>query len=223
MQFVPKEDASSQRPFDDDWRACLRAHYLHVVREVQAKEAPENNAITLRRVLIERAKFDEAEVESLYRQAIGAVEAHFVSTPEAEAAPMLSAPVEAEVVLGTAPEPPIPEAEAILETAPPEPPPIVDEAPEPPIPEVDAIPVEPLDIDPNDIESILASMDEDALLRELSEDEENAIMRAYEEGEATLTDVIESVDPEAEAPTPPAEQPEITMPSESTPTQLSMF
>ncbi len=49
--------------FEDEWRACLRAHYLHVL-QVRDRIAEE----TLRGVLIE-AGFSSAEIESWRREA----------------------------------------------------------------------------------------------------------------------------------------------------------
>lgn len=49
--------------FYEDWRACLRAHYLHVIRTGDRVTEP-----TLRQVLL-RVGFSEAEIKEMAIQA----------------------------------------------------------------------------------------------------------------------------------------------------------
>ncbi len=55
---------SSRSPFYDDWRDCLRAHYIHVLRQNDT-----NNEVSLRTVLIDTG-FLEWEIDGMRHDAL---------------------------------------------------------------------------------------------------------------------------------------------------------
>lgn len=56
--------SQKQSVFHDNWRDCLREHYLYVVRTHDAITEP-----TLRRVLIDTG-FTEAEIDQLHEEGL---------------------------------------------------------------------------------------------------------------------------------------------------------
>lgn len=97
--------------FFDEWQACLRAHYIHVIRTNDTITEP-----TLRSVLLATG-LSEDELAALREEALGALGEAYEAVESVEAAedtPL--APVEA-------PQPDdydLPQADLTLDTAPPE-------------------------------------------------------------------------------------------------------
>ncbi|MDZ4767219.1 MAG: hypothetical protein SGI73_21970 [Chloroflexota bacterium] len=195
--------ANNPRPFDDDWHACLCAHYIHVIREVAAGGAPQGNADNLRRVLIERAGFAQTEIDALYRQALGIISGYLVEVTDETAV------LAGGTALGVSDvETPAAVPETVLSLA-------------VPALNIDAAPPDLIDVD-----ALLATLSEDDLLRDINEGEDAAmpaVVEAYSDGDATLGDVVAQIDPEAEAPTTPDQTPEASMPPVREVKQLALF
>jgi hypothetical protein len=207
---------NAPRPFDEEWRACLRAHYLHVVREVADGGAPTVNGESLRRVLIERAGFPPDEVDALYRQALGIemISGAFVAE---DAAPVFAAPV------ADSPSASQPDAAPALDSA-------AATANVPPAPDPTWIPDEPVRVTSSydavlteiDLDALLATLSEDELLRDINEGEDDPL-EAYTDGDATVGDVAAALNPVDDAPTLPDPAPELSIPSAPPVKQLALL
>jgi hypothetical protein len=83
---------SKRSIFFDAWQACLRAHYVHVIRTNDAVTEP-----TLRAVLLQSG-LSEDDLHDLYREALalGPLDADAAILPEPDAPPLPDVPPEPE-------------------------------------------------------------------------------------------------------------------------------